>query len=50
MDELEKAHRDYVERKKIIIDSLELLRSDTGWKIYEDILTNAIEFLKEKEI
>ena len=50
MDELEKAHQDYVERKKIIINSLELLRSDTEWKIYKDILTNAIEFLKEKEI
>jgi hypothetical protein len=50
MEELEKAHQDYVERKKIIIDSLELLRTDTAWKIYKDILTNVIEFLKENEI
>lgn len=50
MDELEKAHQDYIERKKKIIFDLELLRSDTGDKQYEDKLTEAIEFLKEKEI
>lgn len=47
---LAEAHADYENRKKIIVDKLEMLISDTPYKIYEDTLKEAIEFIKEKEV
>ena len=47
---LAEAHADYEKRKQIIIDKLEMLISDTPYKIYEDTLKEAIEFIKEKEV
>ena len=44
------AHADYEHRKQIIIDKLEMLISDTPYKIYEDTLKEAVEFIKEKEV
>lgn len=45
-----KAHEDYEHRKKIIIDKLEMLISDTPYQVYKDTLREAIEFIKEKEV
>lgn len=44
------AHNDYENRKKIIIDKLEMLISDTPYQVYEDTLREAIDFIKEKEV
>lgn len=49
-EELEKIHNDYENRKKIIIDKLEMLISDTPYQVYEDTLKEAIDFIKEKEV
>ena len=49
-DELVTAHEDYVHRKKVLIDKLEMLANDTPYTIYKDVLRETIEFLKEKEI
>lgn len=49
-EELEKIHNDYEQRKKIIIDKLEMLINDTPYQVYEDTLKEAIEFIKEKEV
>ena len=50
LKELAKAHEDYEHRKKIIIDKLEMLISDTPYQVYKDTLREAIEFIKEKEV
>lgn len=50
IEEMEEAHNDYENRKKIIIDKLEMLISDTPYQVYEDTLKEAIDFIKEKEI
>lgn len=47
---IEEAHGDYDLRKKIIIDKLEMLISDTPYKVYKDTLKEAIDFINEKEI
>lgn len=47
---LAEAHADYENRKKIIIDKLEMLINDTPYQVYEDTLREAIEFIKEKEV
>ncbi len=47
---IEEAHGDYNLRKKIIIDKLEMLISDTPYKVYKDTLKEAIDFINEKEI
>lgn len=49
-EEMDEAHNDYENRKKIIIDKLEMLISDTQYQVYEDTLKEAIDFIKEKEI
>lgn len=49
-EELVKAHEDYERRRQIIIDKLEMLRNDTQYKVYKDTLTEAVEFIKEKEV
>lgn len=49
-EEIEKAHNDYENRKKIIIDKLEMLISDTPYQVYKDTLKEAIDFINEKEI
>ena len=48
--ELAEAHADYVKRKQIIIDKLEMLIKDTPYQVYKDTLKEAIEFIKEKEV
>lgn len=48
--ELVAAHKDYERRKQIIIDKLEMLRNDTPYKAYEEVLSEAIEFIREKEV
>ena len=55
MDELEKAHQDYEERKARIIANLECmssnLRADPAIPdLYSEWLDIAVEFIKEKEI
>ena len=56
MNELEKAHQDYVERKARIIANLECmssnLRADPNMPnlMYSEWLNMAVEFIKEKEI
>lgn len=47
---IKEAHNDYEQRKKIIIDKLEMLINDTPYQVYEDTLKEAIEFIKEKEV
>lgn len=47
---MEQAHKDYEQRRQIIIDKLEMLISDTPYQVYEDTLKEAIDFIKEKEI
>ena len=44
------AHEDYEHRRKVIVDKLEMLRNDTPYDTYKSVLTEAIEFIKEKEI
>lgn len=55
MDELEKAHLDYEERKARVISNLECmssnLRADPNIPdLYSEWLDTAVEFIKEKEI
>lgn len=50
MDELEKAHLDYEERKAKVIGNLTMLFDNTDNVIVKGILKEAIEFIKEKEI
>lgn len=55
MDELEKAHQDYEERKARIIANLECmssnLRADSNIPdLYSDWLDMAVEFIKEREV
>lgn len=50
MDELEKAHLDYEERKSKIIENLTILYDNTDNVIVKGILKESIEFIKEKEI
>ena len=55
MEELEKAHKDYEERKLRIISNLECmsanLRADPNIPdLYSEWLDTTIEFIKEKEI
>ena len=47
---MEQAHKDYLHRKQIIINNLEMLMADTPYKVYKDTLQDAINFLKEKEV
>lgn len=47
---MEQAHKDYLRRRQIIIDKLEMLRNDTPYQVYKDTLQEAIDFLREKEI
>lgn len=49
-DGLAKAHEDYEQRKKIVIDKLEMLIADTQYKVYKDTLREVIEFIKEGEV
>lgn len=49
-EELEKAHKEYEHRKKIIIDKLEMLINDTPYQVYKDTLKEAIDFIKEGEV
>lgn len=48
--ELEEAHQDYEERKERILFELGMLLNDTDNPVYEKVLKEAIEFIKEKEI
>lgn len=48
--ELVAAHKDYERRRQIIIDKLEMLRNDTPYNVYEEVLSEAIEFIREKEV
>lgn len=55
MEELEKAHQDYEERKQVILYNLETissnLRADPIYpNLYSDWIDSAISFIKEKEI
>ena len=50
LKELNEAHEEYENRKKIIIDKLELLISDTPYQAYKDVLRETIEFIKEGEV
>lgn len=50
LDAMKNAHQDYENRKKIIIDKLEMLIADTQYKVYKDTLREVIDFLKEKEV
>lgn len=47
---LEEAHQDYEERKERILFELGMLLNDTDNPVYEKVLKEAIEFIKEKEI
>lgn len=49
-EELEKAHKEYEHRKKIIIDKLEMLINDTPYQVYKDTLKETIDFIKEGEV
>lgn len=49
-EELEKAHKEYENRKKIIIDKLEMLINDTPYQVYKDTLKETIDFIKEGEV
>lgn len=55
MEELEKAHIDYEERKDRVISNLECmssnLRADPNIPdLYSEWLDTAVEFIKEKEV
>lgn len=50
MEELEKAHQNYEERKERILLELGMLLNDTDNNLYKKVLKEAIEFIKEKEI
>ena len=50
MDELQQAHKDYEERKKKIIHNLEMLHDNIFNMTIRQILDEAIEFIKEREI
>lgn len=47
---IEQAHKDYEQRRQIIIDKLEMLQNDTPYNAYKEVLSEAIEFVKEKEV
>lgn len=49
-EEIEAAHEQYENRKQLIISKLEMLISDTPYKVYKDTLREAIDFIKEKEV
>ena len=49
-EDMAEAHKDYEQRRQIIIDKLEMLINDTPYQVYEDTLKEAIEFIKEKEV
>ena len=44
------AHANYEHRKQIIVDKLIMLKNDTPYQVYKDTLTEAIEFMREKEV
>ena len=48
--ELQKAHEAWCAKRDTIIDKLEMLINDTPYKIDEDTLKEAIEFIKEGEV
>ena len=50
MEELEKAHEDYELRKFEIIRKLEILHDNTLNMVTRQILEQAIEFIKEREV
>lgn len=50
MEELEKAHIDYIERKARVIKNLEMLFNNTDNVIVKEILKESIEFINEREI
>ena len=49
-EDMAEAHKDYEQRRQIIIDKLEMLINDTPYRVYKDTLKEAIEFIKEKEV
>ena len=48
--ELKIAHEAWCARRDVIVDKLEMLINDTPYKVYEDTLREAIEFIKEGEV
>jgi len=51
MEELEKAHQDYEERKNEILTKLQTMKSIPTLRLHEIMwLDQVIEFIKEKEI
>ena len=50
MDELEKAHLDYLEKKESVKRKLGILLDNTLNETVKRILKEAIEFIDEKEI
>ena len=50
MDELEKAHIDYERREVKITENLAMLFDNTDNVMVKDILKEAIEFIREREI
>lgn len=47
-DELEKAHQAWLKERDILCHELEMLISDTPYKIYEETLIKAVKFLREE--
>lgn len=50
MDELEKAHNEYMSRKVRVLRNLEMLFNNTDNVIVKEILKESIEFINEGEI
>lgn len=44
----EERHKEWEKKRNIIIDKLEMLISDTQYKIYEETLAEAVKFIKEE--
>lgn len=48
--ELVAAHQQYEADKRRILNNLEMLLNDTPYTVYRKVLSEAIEFFKQKEI
>lgn len=48
--EMMSAHQEYEAERQRVINDLEMLINDTPYMVYRKVLTNAVEFIKRKEV
>ena len=49
VEELERAHEEWLKEKRIIVGKLKMLQSDTPYKVYKETLEEAVEFIERGE-